>query len=374
LPSNNAGPDFNPVSGRGVPSTPTGCEASPGFYGKDALAKGLLDTPYITSFAASDVTLGSVSGGTNHAFANIACYEPYFHISNYHWNSGVRVKNDPSLSEATSNPAMGVTWLTGGSYLLHIQNYGNAGFHSYSVKAEYEYPLPITGTLNNDPTQIVTNNYPIPNVYAVQSMTLYCNVGAIGTTPNHVIFDLANIPSGNAGYTAVLELWDPGDVGNSLDISILQPSGFGRGYGYQGTGGGFVDPTGTTGLDTTTIAARVIPLQSLRLYAYNKNISSGVATSPSGQTYLSVSASIGGNSRLNDQWVDMAFKLPASDTFATILTQCGLHYVPTDDCFYFQVDYVDSNVSGTASNAIQYANDNTTWELYIQNQPVHLVQ
>jgi hypothetical protein len=374
LPSNNAGPDFNPISSAG--SSPSGCASTtPGFNGQDAnAARGLLDTPYIPSFAASNPIIGSVSGGTNHAFANIVCYEPYFHISNYHWSGSTRVKNDPSLPEATSNPALGVTWLTGGTYDLHIQNFGNAGFHSYSVKAEYEYPLPITGTLNNDPSQIVTNMYPVPNVYAVQSMTLYCNVGAIGSSANHVIFDLANIPSGNAGYTAVLELWDPGDVANTLNISILAPSGWGRGYGYQsGSLNAFSDPRGLNGLDT--IASRVITLQSLRIYAFNKNIpTNGIINSPSGQVYLNVAASVNGQSRLNDQWVDMAFKLPSFTDYQSYLSQCATHDVPTDDCYYFQVDYNDSNSSGSASNAIQYANDNTTWELYIQNQPVHLVQ
>ena len=365
------GPDFNPLSDQAI-SNPAGCTSNP--------APALLDSsPPLVSFAAQDPSLNL---GNGRAFDNVQCYEPYFHITNYHWEGGNRVVNSPNAPNVADG-AQQKTWLVGGPYLLHIQTFGGAGFHAYSVKAEYEYALPVTNTVNGAAN--VINNYPVPDVYAISSMTIFANAGAAGGQPNNVIFDLANIPAANAGFTGVIELWDPGDVfatrgSNTYEnLSILKPSGFGRGYSYPNSAGVYTtDPSQANGLQVP-FASRALVIQYVQIYPFNNRIAGGSTNSNIGITNTVIEAT-GINDptgryeqHLNDEWIYMAFQLPGAQEYNAINTTCAANGVPDSECFYYQIAYTVSS-TGVANDIITYANDITTWELYIQNQPVHLIR
>lgn len=387
------GPDFNPINpvSANTQGGMNGCKPQSGSSNTSDLGR-LLDSPYITSFAVYDTQIDTVwqsplaAGGE--PFENVSCYEPFFHITNWHFDkSGNEVYNP---TDSAGDQYQKTLWLEGGTYLLHVQVYGGLGQHRYAVKAEYENPapvqLPLAGT-----TTLETQYYSVPSVYGIGNFSIYTNGRVDAGKTNDVIFDLASIPPQNHDFTAILEMWDVGDVGSNLTIGLLRPSGYGKGYGYQyqdtNDGGKtkFIDPTSNDGLDT--LSTRAITITQLNIYPYNSSVTSYKSINQNNLTHPSQTMIWGTESPygglLNAAWADLVFQLPSTQYYTDLANTCDANEIPESDCYFFQVDYhlistascysVNTGTSSVNNCDNQYADDTTTWQLYIQNQPVHLV-
>jgi hypothetical protein len=197
-------------------------------------------------------------------------------------------------------------------------------------------------------------------------MAIYTNAANNGLATQNVVFDLASIPSENAGTQAILELFDPGDVGGTgtLGIQILKPSRWGLKIKTNGNSNpsNWVVPVGPAIATRLTVCPYSLKVDSLGLNANCYSDSMG----NSNTTQLAYDSTKGGQF-YNDQWMLLSFTLPNSGEYNDIQNDCYTNKVPDDLCFYFQINY---QLSGTT----MVANDTTTWQLVVQGQPVHLVQ
>jgi hypothetical protein len=278
--------------------------------------------------------------------------QPFFHLSNWGYTgAGSKGRIAYIGGQRVASSGNNDLVVRPGVYLLHVQNYGGSFANRFAVKAEYENGLPINEnivSIGPGGTQIVTPiTVPaVPQVYGIGSMTIYANADNQTGGRRNVIFDLAFIPKQNAGTTAVLELWDPGDLGTGLEIQILQPTGYGLKLN------GSTVPVSTALRFTPTICP---------MYKFN---TSQCVFGPSNTTLL---VTTGGTQYFNGQWVLLAFQVPTLTTYEnTFDPVCAANNVPTSLCYYYQINY--------AMLTNGRANDTTTWSLQIANQPVRLVQ
>lgn len=286
--------------------------------------------------------------------------EPYFHLTNVAWNPAGQIVADPTLSDNEARVRPGV-------YMLHVQVFGGSGANRYSVKAEYENPRVVTETLIDSR---IMSTYPVPNVFAVTSMAIYVNAqNPDGITEQNVIFDLASIPSGNAGTQATLQIFDTGDVSGDLDIEILEPSGWGPRISA---------PTGTqpktgTAWNWQVMLGDKIPTR-IRACHYSQNVMqlgiTGSCYPTTFQATQTTQAVRKNNSQsFNDQWIYLDFTIPPAASYATWQKECAAHSVPENLCYYYQINYKIKDYQTTKGSG----NDTTTWQLLVQSQPIHLV-
>ncbi len=280
--------------------------------------------------------------------------EPFFHLTNVQIaNGGIGVI---SATETTAP-------MRAGTYMVHVQVFGGNAANRYSLKAEYENPrIKVEGGIN------IT---PVPNVYAITAMALYANNQNSGTvTDQNIVFDLANIPPENAGTLAIVELFDPGDIGSgTLSLEIRKPSGWGPRIDTNNSS----NPTNWKVPWPTTDGAYNDPILTrltvcpFTLIADSSQLAANCVTSSQSAPQTSWDAAVNGRSNYNDDWVLFSFSILSSGEYSTIQSKCALHNVPESLCYYYQINY---HLNGAGAKA----NDTTTWQLVVQGQPIHLVQ
>ncbi len=281
--------------------------------------------------------------------------EPFFHLTNYTWSGSSVV------------PKSGDPVVRAGTYMLHVQTYGGSGANRYSVKAEYENANNVTVTVGYDTdangvrTAKTKSIVPVPNVFGISTFSIYTNAQNANNYPADVLFDLAYIPPENAGATAILQLFDPGDVSASLSLSLLEPSKSGNILDHS------TNPPSVAKGNPISVTVSACPyfLNNLNNCKYDQSgSSSSVEMAIPNPSYP------GPNQpqftqHFNDQWVSMVFQIPSQQVFNQYRGQCELAGVPEEACYYFQVDYRLGTGNG---------NDTTTWQLVVQGAPVRLLR
>jgi Flp pilus assembly protein TadG len=301
---------------------------------------------------------GLPSAATNNGYSwyGNGKQEPFFHLTDYTWSPSGNVVLKPGVTPVSNNAVV-----RPGTYMLHIQMYGGTQANRYAVKAEYENAKqvqfvsqyscqdPPACTQRTPKTVLVT---PVPNVYGITNFSIYTNAVNQNSAPADVLFDLAYIGPENAGATAVLQLFDPGDVSaDSLSISLLQPA-----------------PSGNRLTNTGTVAKGDPITVSLTICPYNLTNIAACKNDPTPQTDVPmIEKDASGNviSYYNDMWVFMIFQIPPKQVFDQYLLSCNANDVPEEACYYFQVDYKLGKGVG---------NDQTTWQLVVQGSPVRLLK
>ena len=286
--------------------------------------------------------------------------QPFLFISDYGY-----VPTDPSCAAVKCRIAYkgGVRGKAAGSdspnvrsgtYLLQAQVFGGGGTNRYAVKAEYDNPKPVNAVFINpsDGSTVTQAIWPVPQVYGITAMNIFVNAVNNNSGNLNVIFDLAYIPRQNAGALATLELFDAGDVNTDLSVEILQPSGYG-----QKLNGGAVPYNFS---DRLYARPAVCPSQGTSAPAPRGALVPCVFPSSSGVNTIIKN----GGSYFNDQWLYLIFRIPDTSVYDAIGSTCFFNRVPDNLCYYYQINY---KMAGTGS-----ANDTTTWQLSIKNQPVHL--
>ncbi len=241
-----------------------------------------------------------------------------------------------------------------GVYLLQAQVFGGGGTNRYAVKAEYDNPKTVNATFVNPTTGATVTQaiWPVPQVYGITAMNIFVNAVNNNAGTLNVIFDLAYIPRQNAGALATLELFDAGDVNTDLSVEILQPSGYGQKLNAGAVPYNFSD----------RLSARPAVCPSQGSAAPFPRGASVQCVFPSSANVNTIIKS--GGSYFNDQWLYLIFRIPDSTAYDTIQSTCFVNRVPDSLCYYYQINY---KMAGSGS-----ANDTTTWQLSIKNQPVHL--
>jgi|GEM_PF-1316957 len=287
--------------------------------------------------------------------------QPFLFISDYGY-----VPTDPSCAAVKCRIAYkgGVRGKAAGSdspnvrsgtYLLQAQVFGGGGTNRYAVKAEYDNPKPVNAVFINpsDGSTVTQAIWPVPQVYGITAMNIFVNAVNSSSGTLNVIFDLAYIPRQNAGALATLELFDAGDVNTDLAIEILQPSGYGQKL--------------NSGVVPYNIADRILARAAVCPTQGNSSPfppGASVRCVTSTVSNPSTTVRLGGTNYFNDQWLYLVFRLPDASAYDTIASTCFTNRVPDTLCYYYQINY---KMAGAGS-----ANDTTTWQLSIKNQPVHL--
>ena len=289
--------------------------------------------------------------------------EPYFHLTNIQWNGGRSDIGIPSGINDTNAP------VRSGTYMVQVQVFGGNGGNRYSLKAEYENPK-----VYNDNGVTLT---PVPNVFAITTMAIYANNrNGANVTDQNILFDLANIPPANAGTIGVVELWDPGDINSGgLSIEIRQPSGWGPRIdtNSSSTVSQWKVPWPSTDGAANVPLATQLTVCPYTLLADSSQLASTCSVktgSSGGSTDTAWPAAVpngsGSTDYYNDNWMLMTFTILSSAQYDTLTSLCASHGVPSDLCYYYQINY---HLTGAGASA----NDTTTWQLVVQGQPIHLV-
>jgi Flp pilus assembly protein TadG len=160
-----------------------------------------------------------------------------------------------------------------------------------------------------------------PQIFGNGRMAVYNNLrsGASSQTFYLALIDKAT----GAGKTALIDIFDPGDVAGDATLRILNPGG---------AGGSQV---------ATTFS-----------YTTDGNCKPGVSDACSGTGVPSLKTATGGKSSFNDTWIHISIPLP-STYGSSGLWEGG----------WWQIQYQTPDGG----------NDTTTWQVSIQGNPVHLI-
>ncbi len=158
-----------------------------------------------------------------------------------------------------------------------------------------------------------------PQIYGNGRMAVYNNLRQGSPTQQ---FYLAQIdrPTG-ASKTALIDIFDPGDVAGEATLKVLSPNGGGQS-------------------------------EATFSYTTDGNCNAGVSDACSGLNVKQLKTATNGRSSFNNTWIHISIPLPASYG-AGGLWQGG----------WWQIQYITPNGG----------NDTTTWQVNIQGNPVHLV-
>ena len=155
-----------------------------------------------------------------------------------------------------------------------------------------------------------------PQIYGIGAMQMYSPLKGGQTS----IFYLAQIEAqAGAGKTVEIRLWDPGDTSQTARVKILMPTA-----------------TGWSAVTTLTWTAQ--------------KVASG-ATNCVGGSGSYIETSTGTTSRFNGCWVTIRIVIPTTYT------------APQDGWWKIQYDMLGTAISS----------DETTWEVNIRGNPVHLI-
>jgi hypothetical protein len=284
--------------------------------------------------------------------------EPFFHLTDWTWKADGSTRelkpgtDGKPLIVGSSNAVV-----RGGTYMLHVQTYGGSGSNHYSVKAEYENAVNVTFTVGYSPditrTPITKSIKPVPSVFGITTFSIYTNAQNPNDSVQDVVFDLAYIPSENAGATAILQLFDPGDVASDLQLSLREPS----------PSGNRLNSTGQVMIGNPIS----VSVQACPYYLSNVSACKPDTTLQRQKVDMTYPIPSAGNRTqyFNDQWVILIFQIPNKAAFDNYLNLCQGNSVPEEACYYFQVDYEQQKGS---------SNDATTWQLQVQGAPVRLLR
>jgi Flp pilus assembly protein TadG len=170
-----------------------------------------------------------------------------------------------------------------------------------------------------------------PQFYGNGKMVVYNNLMG-GTPPPVQKFYLAQIDRATgAGKTALIDLWDIGDISGTGTLRILSPDGGSQNY---------VNFTYTTDSSCRSVAG------AMTCY------SSGTSSPP----VSSILTTLNGAQTTNGTWIHISVPLPA-DYGSTLNGHGGLW-----NNGWWQVEYT----------VTQGGNDTTTWQVSVSGNPVHL--
>jgi Flp pilus assembly protein TadG len=165
-----------------------------------------------------------------------------------------------------------------------------------------------------------------PQIYGNGKMVVYNNLMG-GSPPPVQKFYLAQIDRATgAGKTALIDLWDIGDIGGTGTLRILSPDGGSQNY---------VSFRYTTDSSCHSVAG------AMTCY------STGTTSPP----VTSIVTTLSGAQVTNGTWIHISIPLPA--TYGTSLWNNG----------WWQVEYT----------VTQGGNDTTSWQVSVQGNPVHLL-
>ncbi len=165
-----------------------------------------------------------------------------------------------------------------------------------------------------------------PQIYGNGKMVVYNNLMG-GSPPPVQKFYLAQIDQATgAGKTALIDLWDIGDISGTGTLRILSPDGGSQHY--------------VNFKYTTDSSCRFV---SGAMACYSSGTSSPLVSS--------ITTTYNGAQATNGTWIHISIPLPA--TYGTSLWDNG----------WWQVEYT----------VTQGGNDTTTWQVSVSGNPVHLV-
>jgi Flp pilus assembly protein TadG len=215
--------------------------------------------------------------------------------------------------------------LPAGTYAVQIQTTKTAhngvsadSAQNQSTNAENMFALEAVGGADGSGNS--------PQIYGNGKMVAYNNLLG-GTPPPTQTFYLAQIDRATgAGKTALIDLWDIGDISGTGTLRILSPDGGSQNY---------VNFTYTTDSSCVSVTG------AMNCY------SSGTASPP----VSSIVTTVSGAQATNGTWIHIRVPLPS--TYGTTLWNNG----------WWQVEYT----------VTQGGNDTTTWRVSVAGNPVHLV-
>jgi Flp pilus assembly protein TadG len=199
-------------------------------------------------------------------------------------------------------------------------------------------PSDATGAANRFGIQVTGGGQ--PRVYGDGLMGAYNNLPA-----GRQLFYLAQIDVRNAGKTAIISLYDPGDVGGGAWLRILTPDGnqynaATMSWTSVSKADGSAGPSGTGTCIQTNSADHTI-------------------TPPAGCPNAS-----GGGSNFDGRWLTINVSIPQG--YGTVVPPTGgsVGLTPAGEpgAGWWKIEYT---VSG--------GNDTTTWQVNIRGNPVHLI-
>ncbi len=164
-------------------------------------------------------------------------------------------------------------------------------------------------------------------VYGEARMVAYSNLNGAPVTnaPVKQVFYLAQVEEKHAGKTMQIELFDPGDVAGDATLRILSPDG--------------------SSYDYATFD-----------YAADGACISGRSDACSGSGQISINTAIGGQSSFDNSAITITVPLPVT------YGNGGLTPSGETESGWWKIEY-----------EVGDANDTTTWEVSILENPVHLV-
>jgi hypothetical protein len=231
--------------------------------------------------------------------------------------------------------------LAPGTYILQIATtnptdsvnpppYSDVKDGNTSTNAENMFSIEVIGGSGTD----ANGNTVYPTVYGNGKMAVYNNLQP-GTGVQQ--FYLAQIgAAAGAGKTALIDLFDPGDVPGDSTLQILSPDS------------GTQTPVAFT--YTTDSNCQVT------------SGSPGSAPCSSATAVTSIQTASGGVSSFNNTWIYITIPLPSSYGSTGLWDACKL--LGTGSCpGWWQIKYTTD----------KGANDTTTWQVSLEGNPVHLV-
>lgn len=197
---------------------------------------------------------------------------------------------------------------------------------------------PNTGAANRFGIQVTGGG--LPRVYGDGLMGAYNNLPA-GTQ----LFYLAQIDARNAGKTAIISLYDPGDVGGGAWLRILSPDG----NQYRAANLTWTSVSKADGSAGPSGSGTCI----------QTNAANHVNTPPAGCPNAQ-----GGGSNFDGRWLTITVPIPQG--YGTVVPPTGgsVGLTPAGEpgAGWWKIEYT---VTG--------GNDTTTWQVSIRGNPVHLV-
>lgn len=222
--------------------------------------------------------------------------------------------------------------LAAGKYRLQVTT-TNVDTTTGGTVALGTQPSDLAGAANRFGIQV--NGGGLPRVYGDGLMGAYNNLPA-GTQQ----FYLAQIDARNAGKTAVINLYDPGDVGGGAWLRVMTPNG--NAYNpAQFTFSSTSKATGAAGPNSG--GALVTCIQT--------NSDNHTTVPPAGCPNAS-----GGGSNFDGYWLTINVPLPGTYG-STGLTPAG-----APGAGWWKIEYT-----------VEGGNDTTTWQVSIRGNPVHLI-
>lgn len=216
---------------------------------------------------------------------------------------------DPAIMAAHNKWVTMTTGLPNGTYRLNVKS-SQPGNAGTAAENLWSIYVGDDGPLDS------------ARVFGDAKMVAYSNLNGVGPKQE---FYLAQIPQENAGKTVEIRLFDPGDVAGDATLRIRSPDGNTYNYAtfdYQADG----------------------------------SCNSGISDTCAGTGRTSIRTAVGGSSSFDNSVVTISVSLPLA------YGSGGLRPSPEREDGWWKIEY-----------QVGAANDTTTWEVSIVENPVHLV-